>query len=259
MIYFLAHSDWILYNSRKEIATHLNELDYSVNAITTEEAHKEDLKKYFNNFYKWNVDRNKLIDLKGIINLRKILKQITENDIVHIYTLKSGLYVLFASHFMKKKYRVVLSITGLGYLFSKNNGSKVLRNILRFYMKYFFNRNIDVLIFQNHNNEKVLKKYLNYKNQTYLIKDSGLNLQSFYLKNFNFLNKTVYLLVIDVQGSELQVLKSLSVKDKIDYIVYEDESPSSINSKIIRKLLTSNNYKLIGRLNWLDQIYFKIY
>ena len=103
MIYFLAHSDWILYNSRKEIATHLNELDYSVNAITTEEAHKEDLKKYFNNFYKWNVDRNKLIDLKGIINLRKILKQLTENDILHIYTLKSGLYVLFASHFMKKK------------------------------------------------------------------------------------------------------------------------------------------------------------
>ena len=51
----------------------------------------------------------------------------------------------------------------------------------------------------------------------------------------------------------------LSFKEKIDYIVYEDESPSSINSKIIRKLLTSNNYKLIGRLNWLDQIYFKIY
>ena len=45
MIYFLAHSDWILFNSRKEIATHLNKQDYSVNAITTEEAYKEDLKK----------------------------------------------------------------------------------------------------------------------------------------------------------------------------------------------------------------------
>ena len=33
---------------RKEIATHLIKRDYSVNAITTEEAYKEDLKKYFN-------------------------------------------------------------------------------------------------------------------------------------------------------------------------------------------------------------------
>ena len=85
------------------------------------------------------------------------------------------------------------------------------------------------------------------------------SVKGFKLKNLNFPNNTVNLLVIDVQGSELQVLKSLSFKEKIDYIVYEDESPSSINSKRIQKLLTSNNYKLIGRLNWLDQIYFKMY
>tara|TARA_Y100000768_G_C23829894_1_gene610793 strand:+ start:90 stop:860 length:771 start_codon:yes stop_codon:yes gene_type:complete len=101
----------------------------------------------------------------------------------------------------------------------------------------------------------------NYNKNIQKLKDNIVfdSVKGFDLKNLNFPNNTVNLLVIDVQGSELQVLKSLSFKEKIDYIVYEDESPYSINSKIIRKLLTSNNYKLIGRLNWLDQIYFKIY
>ena len=45
--------------------------------------------------------------------------------------------------------------------------------------------------------------------------------------------------------------------EKIDYIVYEDESPYSQKSKKIRKLLNINNYKPIGRLTWLDQIYKK--
>lgn len=182
MIYYLAHSEWILFNSRKEIASHLKRQNFIVNAITTEEKYKEDLKKSFNDFFKWKVDRNKLIDLKGVLNLRKILKNISDGDILHIYTLKSGLYYLFASHFMKKKYKVVLSITGLGYLFSKNKVSKILRNILRFYMRYFFNKNIDVLIFQNYKDEKILKKYLNYDQDTYLIKGSGINLPNFSIK-----------------------------------------------------------------------------
>ena len=83
--------------------------------------------------------------------------------------------------------------------------------------------------------------------------------KGFKLKELNFPNDTINLLVIDVQGFELQVLESLTFKEKIDYIVYEDEKPSSINSKKIRKLLSLNGYNLIGRLTWLDQIYYKKY
>ncbi|MDC3226441.1 hypothetical protein OAT75_02685, partial [Candidatus Pelagibacter sp.] len=79
----------------------------------------------------------------------------------------------------------------------------------------------------------------------------------FKLKDLNFSKNTLNLLVIDVQGFELEVLSSLSFNEKIDYIVYEDESPYSQKSKKIRKLLNINNYKPIGRLTWLDQIYKK--
>ena len=42
----------------------------------------------------------------------------------------------------KKEYKLIISITGLGYLFSKNIVSKIMRNILRFYMKYYFAKKI---------------------------------------------------------------------------------------------------------------------
>ena len=80
----------------------------------------------------------------------------------------------------------------------------------------------------------------------------------FELKNLNFPKNLLNLLVIDVQGFELEVLLSLSFNEKIDYIVYEDDVPYSKKSKKIRKLLSEHNYILIGRLTWIDQVYKKI-
>ena len=115
MIYFLAHSDWILYNSRKEISDNLiRQYGYKVNAITPDGEFKNRLDKYFSQIHLWEVDRFKLIDLRGIKNLRSILKNLNEDDVLHIFTLKSGLYALFATTFYKKKFKIVLSITGLG-------------------------------------------------------------------------------------------------------------------------------------------------
>ena len=79
MIYFLAHSDWILYNSRKEISDNLiKQYDYEVNAITPDGEFKNKLDKYFSQIDLWEVDRLKFIDLRGIINLRSILKNLNE-------------------------------------------------------------------------------------------------------------------------------------------------------------------------------------
>ena len=42
MIYYLAHSDWILFN-KKEIARKLRDLNYKVSAITTNDKYFEEL------------------------------------------------------------------------------------------------------------------------------------------------------------------------------------------------------------------------
>ena len=184
MIYFLAHSDWILFNSRKEISKNLiSQHNFEVTAITPDGDYKDKLESFFSGMHLWDINSFKLIDLNGIKKLRMILKNLNENDVLHIFTLKSGLYALFALTFYQNKFKIVLSITGLGYLFSKTFISKVIRNLLRFYMRFFFKKKIDILIFQNEMDEKILSKYVNFQNKSYLIRGSGLKLSNFELKN----------------------------------------------------------------------------
>lgn len=258
MIYFLAHSDWILYNSRKEIASKLRRLNYKVAAITNVEEYSRDLESYFNKFYKWNINRNKLINIRGIINLRKILKKIKTGDILHIFSLKSGLYFLFASHFFRKEYKTVLSITGLGYLFSNNTKSKFLRNILRFYMKYFFNKKIDVLIFQNDDDQKVFTNYVNYKNRNLLIKGSGVNLKSFEKKKIKPQNADLIKIIMccrllrDKGVDEFFKLSQLISDERYKFYLAgstDTGNPASFKEKEILHLTRKYNITYLGWIN----------
>ena len=52
-----------------------------------------------------------------------------------------------------------------------------------------------------------------------------------------FPEKSINLLLMDVQGHELQVIRSINFKkQKIDYIYFEDENPTSKNSIQIKNL-----------------------
>ncbi len=258
MIYFIAHSDWILYNSRKEISSGLMKLNYKVASITTKEDYSDKLKNFFDSFFEWDVNKNKLIDLKGVVNLRNIIKNFSKEDTVHIFSLKSGLYYLFASHFLRKKYKIVLSVTGLGYLFSKSIKSKILRNILRPYMKFYFNKKIDVIIFQNKVDEKILTNYISYKRKKILIKGSGVNTSNFLIKqeigtNSNVLKIIMCCRLLKDKGIEEYLRLSSLVEDK-NFEFYlagtvDQGNPASYSESEINQLVEKHNIKYLG---WLD-------
>tara|TARA_Y100000768_G_scaffold382149_1_gene361995 strand:+ start:2267 stop:3367 length:1101 start_codon:yes stop_codon:yes gene_type:complete len=259
MIYYLAHSDWILFNSRKEIANRLKELNYQVSAITTNEKYADELKIYFDNFYEWKVNKFSLIDINGVRNLRKKLKKLNEGDFLHIFTLKSGLYALFSMHFLTKKFKIVLSVTGLGYLFSKGAKSMVIRNILRFYMKFFFNKKIDYIIFQNHKDQKILSNYLNFKNESSLIRGSGLDLQNFVIKKNQIKEVSTPIKIMmccrllkDKGIDEYFKLSSMVNDETFKFYLAGDVdlgNPSSYSKNEIKKLTEIYN---IEYLDWID-------
>ena len=259
MIYYLAHSDWILFNSRKEIASKLIDLNYQVSAITTNDKYLEELKIHFDNFYEWEVNKFSLIDISGVKNLRNNLKKLNEGDFLHIFTLKSGLYTLFSMHFLTKKFKIVLSITGLGYLFSKGVKSMVMRNILRFYMKIFFNRKIDYLIFQNHKDQKILLNYLNFKNESSLIRGSGLNLQNLITRDNSNVEQNYPIKIImccrllkDKGIDEYFKLSSMVNDDNFKFYLAGDVdlgNPSSYDKNEINKLTEKYG---IEYLDWID-------
>ena len=79
-------------------------------------------------------------------------------------------------------------------------------------------------------------------------------------KLLNKFNKPIISTSVNISGKKYPIFYNEicnSIIEKVDYIVYEDEFPYSEKSKKIRKLLNMNNYELIGRLTWLDQIYKK--
>ena len=152
MIVYLAHWDWILTQSRKDIVSNINDSKFM--AICPVDENKIELENYYHKAVDWNLNRNKIFDISGIRSLRKITKSLNYDDIVHVYTLKSGLLFAFANLFRNNKTKNILTITGLGYLFSNNFKAKILKILLSFFITHLINKSFDFLIYQNNIDQK---------------------------------------------------------------------------------------------------------
>ena len=118
------------------------------------------------------------------------------------------------------------------------------------YRKIFFRRKINML---NTLNKKIAKIHFKKGFRTGKVKVNTLN---YFLKKFYKINKKIELLKIDVEGEELNVLKSINFKNYKPTLIsieihnqksmYEDNSNYFKTDKIY-KYLTVLNYKLIWR------------
>ena len=110
MIYFLAHWDWILERSRADIVTNIKD-EFQITSICPLEENNEKIQKTYSDSINWNISREKTLDLVGLINLTKILKNINSNDILHIFTLKSLFLYILATFFAQKQYDLIHYLT----------------------------------------------------------------------------------------------------------------------------------------------------
>ena len=129
MIVYLAHWDWILTQSRKDIVSNISESKFM--AVCPLDVNKTELENYYEETLDWKINRNKILDYSGIRNLRKIIKSLNSEDIVHVFTLKSGLLFSIANLFRNNKTKNILTVTGLGYLFSNNFKAKFFKIIAK--------------------------------------------------------------------------------------------------------------------------------
>ena len=72
MIVYLAHWDWILTQSRKDIVSNIS--DEKFIAVCPIDGSKIELENYYEETIDWKINKNKILDLSGIRNLRKIIK-----------------------------------------------------------------------------------------------------------------------------------------------------------------------------------------
>ena len=79
--------------------------------------------------------------------------------------------------------KAVLSITGLGFLFSRSSKAKLLRYLLKPFISYLFNNAINVIIFQNTSDKDIFLNFSNFTNMTEVIPSSGIESANFKIKD----------------------------------------------------------------------------
>ena len=254
MIVYLSHWDWNLYKSRKDIISNIN--DKSFVAICPEGEYSENLLKIYNEYLNWNFKREKLFDIKGIKNLISILNKLDEGSIVHSFTLKTGIIFSIANLFAKNKIIGILSINGLGYLFSKNIKAKILKSILKLFISKLFNKSFKTIIFQNLDDQKVFTKYSRFKGKTNLIEGSGIETKNFIKKeNYSPNNLKVIFVSRFLRDKGVENYLELASKNNNPNIYFyiagdiDLGNPNSLTKLDLEKIKNNNNVEYVGNID----------
>ena len=254
MIVYLAHWDWILTQSRKDIVSNINDSKFM--AICPIDQNKIELDKYYKDTIDWKINRNKIFDLWGIKNLRKIIKQLNSDDIVHVFTLKSGLLFAFANLFRKNKTKNILTITGLGYLFSENFKAKILKILLGFSIKRLINKNFNFLMYQNEEDQKIFNNYSKYQGESCIVPTSGITVKEFETKkeyrNSNLKVIMVTRLIKDKGIFEYLELANLMKDSDFEFYLAGDVdkgNPDSLNNSELNEIKNNNYINYLGHID----------
>ena len=254
MIVYLAHWDWILTQSRKDIVSNIK--DSKFKAICPIDENNILLHHYYEETIDWKVNRNKIFDFSGIRNLRKILESLNSDDIVHIFTLKSGLIFAFANLFKNNKTKNILTITGLGYLFSDNLKAKILKVILSFLIENLINKNFDFLMFQNREDKKTFNDYSKYKGESFIIPTSGITVEEIEIKkeyqNSNLKVIMATRLINDKGVFEYLELAKLMNDSSFEFYLagdLDEGNPDSLSNDDLDKIRNNNFINYLGHID----------
>ncbi len=254
MIVYLSHWDWNLYKSRKDIVSYLDEVSFK--AICPEGNYSKELRTIYQDYVNWSIDRKKTFDIKGIVNLKNILNSLEKETIVHSFTLRTGILYSIANLFVKNKISGVLSINGLGYLFSDNLKAQFLKFFITPFIKKYFNKSFQEIIFQNENDRKIFLNFSNYSGKTSIIYGSGIKSNNYAIKeSYNNQNlKVIFVsrLLIDKGVNDyIQLTKNID-KENINFYLageIDEGNPNSITKKDLDEIKNQKNLLYIGPID----------
>ena len=254
MIVYLAHWDWILTRSRKDIVSNINNSKFM--AICPIDKNKIELENYYEESINWKINRNKIFDFWGIKNLRKIIKNLNSEDIVHVFTLKSGLLFAFANLFRNNKTKNILTITGLGYLFSDSFKAKILKILLSFFITHLINKNFDFLMYQNIEDQKTFNNYSKYIGESYIIPTSGITVKELQIKK-EYRNSNLKIIMATRLINDKGIFEYLELANLMkdsDFKFYlagdvDKGNPDSLSKSQLDEIKNNKNINYLGHID----------
>ncbi len=179
-ILFVVNADWFFVSHRLPIAKQAIEEGYTVHLVTEVSDKRKDIEKYGIKLHDVKLERSSTSIIRNIILFIKFLKifKLIKPDLIHLVTIKPVLIGGIAAHFFKKSPKIVISISGLGFIFIDKGYKAILRKIMIiFFYKVVFLHNDLKVIFQNRTDIKNIRDFTNLpKEKTILIPGSGVDL-----------------------------------------------------------------------------------
>ena len=263
----IANVDWFFISHRLVIAEEAKKQGFEVIVAAKDTGRSNEIKDKGIQFIDLPLSRsgtNPIKELKTIINFYKIYYKI-KPDIIHHITLKPVIYGSLVAKILKIK-GVVNAISGLGYNFTEDRKSMVQKVMLSI-MKYGFNRNNLVIIFQNENDQKELTelRVIHPGNSIVRIKGSGVDLGKFYESPFPSFERIKILLPIrmlwDKGVKELRdasdILKE-KYYDKVQFILSglaDEDNKAGVPASYLNDWQDGNFVKWIGYQKNMVEVY----
>ena len=179
-IILFANTDWYLFNYRLTLAETFKKQGHTIILVAPDGAFSSRIRQLGFDLHTIHLSRrgiNPLEELNAIRELFRIFKQ-EKPDILHNFTIKCVLYGSLAAHFSSIK-GVINAITGLGYIFTRNNlFTQIARPIVLSLYRWLLRRT--VVIFQNQADmDYFLSRKLIAERQGILIPSSGVDTNRF--------------------------------------------------------------------------------
>jgi glycosyltransferase involved in cell wall biosynthesis len=266
-ILFVANVDWFFISHRLVIAEEAKKNGFEVIVAAKDTGRSQEIIDKGIQFINLSFSRSGTNLIKESITLIKVYKIYynLKPDIVHHITLKPVIYGSIIAKLLKIK-GVVNAISGLGYNFTEDRKSMVQKVMLSI-MKYGFNRNNLVIIFQNENDQKELTelRVIHPSNSIVRIKGSGVDLEKFYESPFPSFERIKILLPIrmlwDKGVKELRgasdILKE-KYYDKVQFILSglaDEDNKAGVPASYLNDWQDGNFVKWIGYQKNMVEVY----
>ena len=268
VLVFVVNVDWFFISHRLPIALAAISEGYDVHLITNDTGGGDDLRKLGIQVHHVPFSRsgNKIIgELRSIISLRKLLKDISPN-IIHSVTIKAVIYSGLCLHTFNQKPAFVAAISGLGYVFSAKNLRALITKLLAsFLYRLAFRHQLKKVIFQNTTDEKVLSTVTKLAAcQKVMIKGSGADLE---LYNYCLEPETEKLKVVMACRllKEKGVYEYIKAAEKVgathnnvEFLLAgapDDGNPNSISKKELENWAEKGVITLLGHCTNISEVF----
>jgi glycosyltransferase involved in cell wall biosynthesis len=267
---YLVSEDWYFLSHRLTLAKNAMDRGYIVHVICKDTGMINEIKRHGFKYYELKSSRNNTSIfnvVKEILNIRLIIKKI-KPSIIHLVAFRSILLGLSSLVFINN-IKIVSSITGMGSIFlSKKLKIKLLKYAIIIFLFINFRRKSNTIIVQNKDDYNFFsKKFKINKNQIFLIRGSGVNINHFQYMKEPSINPIIVTFVgrlIKDKGIEtlFSAFKKVSTVNKnINLLIAGDidvSNPSAISKNYIDQELKKNkNVSWLGNINNIKELWNK--